>query len=269
MQNMLAQQRHALILDLLNKNGIVHTADLVKRMGVSSETIRKDVAFLEQGGHLTRVHGGAVPADNAKSVKASGRQEASGEYISFQIRNTQHMEQKAAITNYAASMIKERQVVALDYGSTSQMMAEALKKQFKSLTVITNSIQNALILSDCPDFTIILTGGILSKEELTLVNDFTQFLDFLHIDILFMTVTGVDPVIGFTDQRFSEAKIQNQMRQAASRTVVLADSSKFGKSSLVKICALKDVDTIITDSGLPASTEQAIRLAGPELVIVS
>ena len=149
------------------------------------------------------------------------------------------------------------------------MMAEALKKQFKSLTVITNSIQNALILSDCPDFTIILTGGILSKEELTLVNDFTQFLDCLHIDILFMTVTGVDPVIGFTDQRFSEAKIQNQMRQAASRTVVLADSSKFGKSSLVKICALKDVDTIITDSGLPASTEQAIRLAGPELVIVS
>lgn len=265
---MLAPQRHALILELSNENGIVHTADLVKRMGVSSETVRKDLAFLEQGGQLVRVHGGAVPADNSRTAKAPKIQETSGEYVSFQIRNTQHMEQKAAITSYAASLIKERQVVALDYGSTSQMMAMTLKKQFKSLTVITNSLQNALILSECPDFTIILTGGILSKEELTLVNDFTPILDHLHIDILFMTVSGVDPVIGFTDQRFSEAKIQNQMRQAASRTIVLADSSKFGKGSLVKICALKDVDTIITDNGLPIATEQAIRLAGPELIIV-
>lgn len=76
------------------------------------------------------------------------------------------------------------------------------------------------------------------------------------------------PVIGFTDQRFSEAKIQNQMRRAASRTVVLADSSKFGRSSLVKICALKDVDTIVTDSGLSTDTEQMIRRTGPELVVV-
>lgn len=265
---MLAQQRHALILELLNKNGIVHTADLVKQMGVSSETIRKDVTFLEQEGQLMRVHGGAIPADNAKTIKASSKLEAPNEYVSFQIRNTQHMEQKAAITSYAASMIQERQVVALDYGSTSQVMAMELKKRFKSLTVITNSIQNALILSECPDFTIILTGGILGKEELTLVNDFTPLLDCLHINTLFMTVSGVDPVIGFTDQRLSEAKIQNQMRLAASRTVVLADSSKFGKSSLAKICALRDVDTIITDSGLPPSTEQAIRLAGSELVIV-
>lgn len=265
---MLAQQRHALILELSNKNGIVHTSDLVKRLGVSSETIRKDLAFLAQEGQLVRVHGGAMPTEKNVAGSLCNSRESSHEYVSFQIRNTQHMEQKAAITNYAASLIKENQVIALDYGSTSQLMAMVLKKQFKSLTVITNSIQNALILSECPNFTIILTGGILSKEELTLANDFTPILDHLHIDILFMTVSGVDPVIGFTDQRFSEARLQNQMRQAASRTIVLADSSKFGKSSLVKICALKDVDTIITDSGLSAPIEQEIRRAGSELVIV-
>ena len=265
---MLAQQRHALILELSDKNGIVYTSDLVKRMGVSSETVRKDLAFLEQEGQLVRVHGGAVPAENSRSAGMLRRPETADQYVSFQIRNTQHMEQKAAITSYAASMIREHQVIGLDYGSTSQMMAMTLKKQFKSLTVITNSLQNALILSECPDFTIILTGGILSKAELTLVHDFTPILDHLHIDILFMTVSGVDPVIGFTDQRFSEAKIQNQMRRAASRTVVLADSSKFGRSSLVKICALKDVDTIVTDSGLSADTEQMIRRTGPELVVV-
>lgn len=262
---MLAQQRYALILELSKKEGIVHTADLVKRMGVSSETIRKDLAFLEQQGQLVRVHGGALPAE---TFDVPNSRESSAEYVSLQIRNTQHMEQKAAIANYAASLIQEHQVIALDYGSTSQMMAMVLKKRFQYLTVITNSIQNALILSECPNFTIILTGGILSKEELALSSDFSPILDHLHIDILFMTVSGVDPVIGLTDQRFSEARIQSQMRQAASRTIVLADSSKFGKSSLVKICALKDVDTIVTDSGLPAPLEKAIKKAGSELVIV-
>ena len=178
------------------------------------------------------------------------------------------MEQKAAIVDYAASLIQERQVIALDYGSTSQMMAMALKKRFRSLTVITNSIQNALILSECPDFTIILTGGVLSREELALSSDFAPILDHLHVDILFMTVSGVDPVIGLTDQRFSEARIQSQMRKAASRTIVLADSSKFGKASLVKICALQDIDTIITDSGIASSMGQAIRESGAGLVIV-
>lgn len=263
---MLAQQRHALILELSNKNGIVHTSELVKQLGVSSETIRKDLTLLEQEGQLIRVHGGAMPT--ARSAPDGPRSPASTEYVSIQTRNTQHLEQKAAIANYAASIVSENQVIALDYGSTSQMMAMALKQQFHSLTVITNSIQNALILSECPNFTIILTGGILNNKELTLVSGFSHMLDQLHVDILFMTVSGVDPVIGFTDQSFNEVGIQNQMRQAASRTIVLADSSKFGKSSLVKICALKDVDTIITDRGLSVPIEQAIRQTGSELVIV-
>ena len=259
---MLAQQRHTLILEQLNRNGTVHTADLVRQMKVSSETIRKDLDYLEQEGRLVRVHGGAMPLNGEREV------ESAPEYISFQTRNTQHMEQKEAITQAAASMVREHQVIALDYGSTSQLMAMELKKQFKSLTVITNSIQNAMILAECPDFTIILTGGILNKDEYTLVNDFTPILDHLHIDVLFMTVTGVDPVIGCTDLRFSEARIQNQMRQNASRTVVLADSSKFGKASLVKICALRDVSAIVTDRGISPAMEQKIRGMWTELVVV-
>lgn len=259
---MLAQQRYNMILELLQRNGIVHTADLVKKLQVSSETIRKDLDYLEQEKHLARVHGGAMPLHTEKAL------DHAPEYISFQTRNTQHMEQKAAITHYAASMVKEHQVVALDYGSTSQMMAMALKENFRSLTVITNSIQNAMILAECPDFTIILTGGILNKDEFTLGNDFTPMLDFLHIDILFMTVTGIDPVIGCTDQCLREANMQNQMRQTASQTIVLADSSKFGKSSLVKVCALRDVETIITDRTLSAAMEQDIKNAGATLIIV-
>ena len=252
---MLAKQRYTKILELLDKDGIVHTAELVKLMGVSSETIRKDLEYLDSQGRLSRVHGGAVPADSGKPADIPGG------YISLQIRNSQNLEQKAAIT------AKEGQVIALDYGSTSQMMALVLKERFRSLTVVTNSIQNALMLAENPGITIILTGGILNRDEYTLVNEFSSTLESIHIDIMFMTVTGIDPVIGCTDQRLSEIRIQNQMHRSATRTIVLADSTKFGKASLLKICPFEEVDTIVTDSGISPQMESRIRGAGAKLII--
>ncbi|MCI8948910.1 MAG: DeoR/GlpR transcriptional regulator [Lachnospiraceae bacterium] len=259
---MLATQRHLAILELLEKEGIVHTADLVRRMNVSSETIRKDLDSLEQSGHLDRVHGGAVPAASSKNIQKTP------EYISFQIRSTQNLDQKAAITRYAATLVKEGQVIALDYGSTSQIMALALRDQFQKLTVITNSVRNALLLADCPGFTIILTGGVFNKEEFSLTDEPTPLLDHLHIDIFFMSATGVDPVIGCTDQGLGEAKIQQQMIRNASKTIVLADSSKFGQGSLVKLCPISDVNLIITDSGIPNDLIPLFRESQTELVIL-
>lgn len=258
---MLAKQRYSKILELLERDGIVNTAELVSLMNVSSETIRKDLKHLDKQGQLSRVHGGAVPVSQIPSAASPTG------YITFQKRNSQHLEQKAAITKKAIELITEGQVVALDFGSTSQTMALALKEHFHRLTVITCSIQNALLLAENPGLTIILTGGVLNRDEYTLVNDFSSILDNLHIDIMFMSVTGIDPMIGCTDQRVSETRIQNQLRHSASKTVVLADSSKFGKASLVKICTLNEVDTIITDSGISADMEKQIRALGTELII--
>ena len=259
---MLAQQRYKRILELLNENGIVHNADLVREMKVSSETVRKDLDALEQSGKLKRVHGGAVPvSDNKRTVHTE-------QYISLKTRNSSYMDEKAAIAAYAAGMIREDQVIGLDYGSTSLVMAKKLAETFESLTVITNSIQNAMVLAECPGFTVILVGGILDKKELSLGNDFSQMLENLHIDLLFMSVSGVHPAIGLTDQGVSEARVQNQMRQIADRTVVLADSSKFGKASLVKLCALREVDEIITDGELHEDLEQAVKDTGVVLHVV-
>ena len=256
---MLAKQRYTKILQLLDKDGIVHTAELVKLMGVSSETIRKDLEYLDSQGRLSRVHGGAV-------LRIPENQRIFRGYISFQIRNSQNLEQKAAITSKAAGLVSEGQVIALDYGSTSQMMALVLKERFRNLTVVTNSIQNALMLAENPGITIILTGGILNRDEYTLVNEFSSTLESIHIDIMFMTVTGIDPVIGCTDQRLSEIRIQNQMHRSATRTIVLADSTKFGKASLLKICPFEEVDTIVTDSGI-SSDGKPDPGAGAKLII--
>ena len=102
---MLQQQRHDIILSILAENGTVHTADLVKRMDVSSETIRKDLDYLEKAGQLTRVHGGAMPASDRDSAINPG-------YITLSTRKTQNVEQKKAIVQYALSMIEENQVFA-------------------------------------------------------------------------------------------------------------------------------------------------------------
>ena len=259
---MLARERHKLILELLKRDGTVRTADLVETMEVSSETVRKDLDHLEQAGQLERVHGGAIPVSKRPVA------EPMEEYVSLEARNTQHMGEKASIVSYAASLVKENQVVALDYGSTSLLMARELARRFRSLTVITNSVRNALALVRCPDFTVILVGGVLNKEELSLGYDFSAMLENLHVDVLFMSVSGVHPTVGLTDQRFSEARLQNQMRRSASKTIVLADSSKFGRASLVKLCALQEVGAIVTDSGLDPAMEKAVRSTGVELIVV-
>lgn len=263
---MMTIQRHAYILERLRRDGTVYTSELVKELQVSSETIRKDLDSLEKDGRLTRVHGGAVPLPTA-----SGESEAEGNRspnLSFQVRNTQNIQQKKAIAEYAASLVQENQVIALDYGSTSQIFASVLRDRFRALTVITNSVRNAMILTENTGFTTILTGGILSKDEYSLVNDFAPITDHLHIDVFFMTVTGIDPVAGFTDLRLNEVKTQNQLRRASDRTIVLADHSKFGRSSLARICSLQEVDMIISDGELPEATRQEILKAGTKLYIV-
>ena len=259
---MLTEERHAKILQLLDQNGIVDNAGLVRQFGVSSETVRKDLQLLEGRKKLKRIHGGAVPVTGAQPVPGAVR-----EYVPFSKRDLMNQAEKAKIAEKATEYVREEQSIALDYGSTSRQMARALCRKFRSLTVLTNSVQNAMILSEQPGFTVILTGGILQRDEYSLVNDFSSMLNHLHIDLLFLSVSGIDPVIGCTDQRMTEVTVQNQLRLAAGKTIVLADSSKFGKASLVKICSLKEVQAIITDDGLPEDMQQKISATGVNLVI--
>lgn len=259
---MLVRQRYDMILELLKQNGIVHTSDLVERMGVSSETVRKDLKQLEERGMLSRVHGGAIPVEEEDVSKFPPG------YVSLRMRNSQYMEEKNAIVQYAVSQVEEQQVVALDYGSTSQLMALALKEHFRQLTVITNSLHNALLLADCPGFTIIMPGGVMNKNEYTLVDTFPPMLENLHIDIYFMTVSGIHPTIGCTDLGFREVSIQNWMRQAADCTVVVTDSSKFGHASLIRVCGVEEVDMIVTDRKISREMESQFAQVTDKLVIV-
>ncbi len=252
---MLLEERHNFILSYLHANGSARTSDLVSLLNVSSETIRKDLEMMMAKGLLERVHGGAM----LSSANNTPRIMSNSDYVGFDDRQQQNTDRKIIIAKAAANLVKEGQSIALDAGTSSLELAKVLAESFARLTIITNSLKIAMQLAKSSDFTVICTGGILTKDEYSFVSDFaTMILDKVNIDIMFLTASGITKN-GLTDQRISEIKIQDKMREVSEKIIVLADSSKFGNTSLVKLCNLNEIDIIITDSGVDASMVEELR----------
>jgi DeoR/GlpR family transcriptional regulator of sugar metabolism len=236
---LLAQDRHAKILEILREEKSVKVSRLIKLFNVSIETVRRDLEHLEKEGLLKRVYGGAV-LENINSVE-----------VNFKVRETKNVEEKREIAEIASRYINEGQSIAMDVSTTNDELAKVIKKKFDKLTVITNSIKIALELSDKEKFNVILIGGLLRQEELCIVGGLAEkFLDDFHIDISFMSMSGISIKGDLTDYGFGEAQVKKKMIERAQRTIVLADSSKFDVVSLLKIATVDKVDMIITDSKL-------------------
>lgn len=236
---MLAQERYEKILELLEKDRSVKVSMLTKLFNVSIETVRRDLEYLEKEGHLKRVYGGAV------------LEKINNRLLSFENREKESIEEKKEIAKIAMDFIKEGQSIAIHAGTTNLEIARELKKNFKQLTVLTNSLSIFNELSDMEKYTLILTGGIFKKDEFSLVgtmaeNNITQY----RVDTAFISPTGVSLSAGLTDYLFDEINIMQKSMEISHEVIVLADSSKFDAISLVKICDLEQINVIITDSKL-------------------
>ena len=255
--NLLAEERHIYILEQLKQNGLLRSCDLKNTLHTSSETIRKDLEALEKQGLLKRVHGGARLPEDAKGA------DGMNPYIPYDHRKVQHKGEKCNIALRAADFIKEGQCIGLDSGTTTLEIAKILKERFQNLTIVTNSLATVMELSPCKGFTIICTGGVLRHDEYSFVTDLaTSILSKLHIDVMFITATGISAQNGITDQRIDEVAVHSQMAAISNQVIVVADSSKFNSTSLVKVCEVDEVDLILTgrdlseeallESGIPA-----------------
>lgn len=259
---MLVEQRYAKILEKLKINGIVKTADLKRELNASSETIRKDLTYLDEAGYLNRIHGGAVIRDNPQLGSNKD------DFIAFAVRQSQNCDMKRAIAISAANLIQEGQSVALDSGTTSFELAKVLKEKFNKLTIVTNSLINAYELVDKEGFTVIATGGILTADENSFVSDFaTLILDKINVDIMFLTTCGVSLENGITDQRMDEVIVHNKMRDCSKKVVVLADNTKFGAISLIRVCDLDDIDFIVTDANIDMDLAEKFKQSGHNIII--
>lgn len=256
---MLTQQRHKEIVRLLEECGSVKTSTLCDLLKASRETVRRDLEALEKQKKLQRIHGGAMKLETGN---------ASGLYTSFQQRENMNMEAKAAIAQEAVKYISPGQAIALDCGTTGLALAREIKKNFTSLTVVTNSLAVANELTDAEGITLVLTGGIYNREERGFLTDMAMLiLSRINIDIFFLTICGISLNRGITYQRMNDLAIQAKLMETSKKTVVITDSSKLGVNSLAWMCGIEEIDMIITDSLAPATTIQAFEQSGIKVVI--
>ena len=233
---MLTIHRKQQILLLLKKNGQVVAKEVSQAMGLSEDTIRRDLRELAQEGLLQRVHGGALPASPAVA--------------DFAGRELLRHDGKVAIGIAAAAMVQAGQVVILDGGTTAREIARHLPLELKA-TVVTHSPTIALEMVNHPLIEVILIGGRLFKHSVVSVGAAAiEAIGQIHADIFFMGVTGVHPKTGLTTGDYEEAAVKRAFSHAAADTIVLASSEKLNAASPYRVVGLGEVSGIITERGV-------------------
>lgn len=248
---MFAQNRQNKIIEKLNKNGAVTTKDLIKEFNVSVETIRRDLLYLEQQGMLKRVHGGAVENRNMK------------QFASLSVRNEESSEEKKNLSESAVRFIKEKDIICIDIGSTANCFAHALKENFSDLTVVTNSLDVFNILSNHADFKVILCAGHFLREENGFFGGLTlDALSKIHVQKAFIFPSAVSIEFGICDYQEEFYQVQKAMIKCADEVFVLADSSKFEKSALLKLDDMRSEYFYVTDNKLSQGLENLYKENG-------
>ena len=236
---MFANERQDKIYDMIQNNGAVTTAKLVDFFGVSIETIRRDLLAMEQNGRLTRVHGGAVAKSGMKPFKE------------LKERNKEFGKQKYELSLKAAEFISNGDIIGIDSGSTAISFAKVLKERFSKLTVVTHSMDVFEMLSDHKDFSVILCGGYYLREENAFYGELTlDMLNSLHIQKTFIFPSAVSFECGIYDYQKDLYQIQKQLVKSSDEIYILADSSKFEKTALLKLDNMKPEYIYITDNSL-------------------
>jgi len=253
---MLNEERRRAIAEMLQQEGRVLVRELSKRFRTSLITIRKDLEVLHHQGQLERTHGGALPVKTGALMDST-----------LQEKERLHHKEKLRIAAAAVQMIAKGQVVILDSGTTTTAIARACR-HLKNLTIITNATNIAAELADSP-VEVILTGGVLRRNSYSLVGPLAEeSLRKLSADLLFLAVDGFDVRYGLTTPNLLEARVNRAMAESARRTVVVCDSSKFGRRSLSAIAPLSAVHHLITDRGIPKPDLAALRKAGVQVTLV-
>ncbi|WP_075350234.1 DeoR/GlpR family DNA-binding transcription regulator [Algoriphagus marinus] len=249
-------ERHKYILDELNRAGFVSVSELAKNMEVTMVTIRKDLKILEDKGLLFRSHGSATPV----SPYVSDR--------SVQVKKLEQVAEKTKIAEKALDFLEEKEAVLIGSGTTVVAFAQAIPKN-KPLTVLTAAMNVTLALIDNPEVELVQLGGVVRKSSSSAVGHYAEeMLKNFACSKLFLSVDGISLEHGLTTSNMMEAHLNAQMIRSVQKTIVLADSRKFGRKGFGKICELEDIDIIITDSGIPEIYRQKLEEKGIEVVVV-
>ena len=238
-----AEERHNKILQMLRKQKKLLVTDLCEVFGVSPATIRNDLNDLEKRGLLKRTHGGAIAGTKINFEPTS---------IEKDVANR---ERKIAIGRAAAEMVEDGDTIAVDTGTTTYYLAEALADKNK-VTVVTSDLNITKILEDFPGVAVILAGGQVRKGFSCTVGALTNsMLKGLAVDKAFLATNSVNAAGELCTPDIEQAEVKKNLMKMGNQCILLCDSSKFGVQSFAKFAELADFDAVVTD-----------RQADPELL---
>ncbi|MDR2473209.1 MAG: DeoR/GlpR family DNA-binding transcription regulator [Tannerella sp.] len=248
-------ERHKFILDSLQKEGFVKVTDVATELNVTTATIRNDLKFLEEKKLLYRTHGSATVI-NPTTID-----------MTLTEKEKVHIAEKRLIAQAAYQLIEQNDSVVFGAGSTVFTLAEQIK-HLDCLTVVTASLKISILLNELANTNIIQLGGTMRKNSISVIGDYTaKFFNDVTCSKCFLGVDGIDVEFGITNSNIEEAQLNKRMIDASLKTIILADSSKFGRKGFGRICSLDRVDVIVTDSGISDSMARIIEEMGINLVI--
>jgi DeoR/GlpR family transcriptional regulator of sugar metabolism len=249
----LAPKRQELIVRYLQTQGESSIRELIKLLGVSRETVRRDLQVLEEQGVIKKIHGGAVLSRVSEEP-------------SYSIRTISHMQEKLRIGQAAFELIEDGDTIFIDSGTTTLQLADLLQPN-QHLTIFTNSLTIATLLAE-HGLPVYVLGGLLRPGEMSLSGAMAQAAaEMIHVDKAFIGVGGISLLHGVTDFHLEEVALRRTMIRQAVKTFMLADSSKFGVTALASLVPVHEIHTIISDSHLDEMTVQALQAQGMHIVL--
>lgn len=232
---MLAEQRQHEILATLSSAGAVRVTELAKTLGVTEETIRRDLEKLDRAGRLLRTHGGALPA-------ARGMLD-----VPFHVRRSAQHAAKASIARVALQHVVENDVIAVDASSTAHELALILPNI--PLTVVTNALPAAAVLLPRENISVFCTGGFLHGPSRSWVGSAAEeAFTGININKLFLSTIGLDAQRGLSELDEPQARVKRRMIDLAQEVILLIDRTKLGRRAAVHLADLSAVDRVISDA---------------------
>jgi len=248
-------ERRQQILEAVQGAGQLSVAELSAQFDVSEVTIRQDLQALSEQGFLLRTRGGALSINTMPE-------------FSFDVRQHQRAAQKAKIGQAAAKLVSHGDTIFLDASTTVHAIIPYLK-DYSELTVITNSLKAAISLLDAPQIQVILPGGSLRRESISLVDPTCDdFLKDINVQIGFFGARGVTDDEGLTDVNQNEVAMKRAMVERCRQVVGVLDSRKWGKVAAYTFAKLEQIDTLVTDNDSSDALVRQIRKHHVEVILV-
>src|ERR1700690_1763653 len=250
------------LLELLATAGQLQVEEAAKALNVSAATVRRDFDELAEQQMLPRVRGGAI----AQGVNYD---------LPLRYKTERHPSEKQRIGELAASMVRAGEVVGLNGGTTTTEVARALATRpdlssgapVPAITVVTNALNIATELAVRQHIKIVTTGGVARPQSYELTGPLaTGVLEQVTLDVAILGVDGIDAVAGATAHHEGEASINRLMARQAAKVVIAADSSKVGRRAFARICTAREIDVLVTDTGIAAEDAARLEDAGVDVV---